>query len=133
MNVPMVDVHAPIHMIRKSRYSNALKTRRSTPPFGLWEGLGALDEMEDVAIAVTKKHESVALVHVRFGQKLNPAGSQLLVCGIEIRYSDGEVANARIFHLLRASFPLRWDNLEHGAIGRAHKIIAVVFVINAKP
>src|ERR1700730_9112459 len=98
MNVPMVEVQAPSHIMRKSGYSNALNMRRSTAARGLREGVGSLDEMEDVAIAVTEKHETVALVYIRFGQELNSARSQLFVGRVEILDRDGEVANSRVFH-----------------------------------
>src|SRR5690242_3815529 len=118
MNVPMVEVQAPSHMMRKSRYSNALKTRRNTlPPPGSGEGFFALDEMEDVAIAVGEEHEPVALDYIRFGQKLNPACSQLFMGGVKVGDGDGEVAKARVLHRLRGSLALRWDNLEQRAVG----------------
>src|SRR5271169_220230 len=55
MAVPMLEVQAPIHMTRKSRYWKHLKTRSKSAGLGSGEGFFAVDEMEDVAIGVCKE------------------------------------------------------------------------------
>jgi hypothetical protein len=71
IQVPMLDVHAPIHMTRKSRYWNALKTLVSNRGFRSGERTFALDQMQNVSVAVTEEHQTVPLVGERFGEKLN--------------------------------------------------------------
>ena len=40
INVPMLEVHAPNHMMRKSRYANPLKSRLSNGILGYGRGWG---------------------------------------------------------------------------------------------
>ena len=80
----MLDVHAPIHMMRKSRYSNALKTRVSKWLPLLGEGLSTGYQVQDVAIAIIKKDEPIALILHGFTQEMDPLRQQLLVSFIEV-------------------------------------------------
>ena len=75
IHVPMVDVQAPIQRSRKSRYWNALKTRRSTRCRGgrsLWQRFLALDQMEQVAVGVVEENQAVAQVSKGSPQKVTP-------------------------------------------------------------
>src|SRR5579872_3075720 len=98
MKLPIVEVQAPIHIIRKSGYVNALNARPKTLVRRLGEWVCALDEMEDVAIAVSEENEPVALIDIRIGQEPDSTLAQLRVSGIEIRDGDGEMPNAGSFH-----------------------------------
>src|SRR5690348_5713177 len=117
----MLEVKAPIQRTRKSSYSSALKTRRSTPPRSLGEGLFAVDEMEDVAIAVGEEYEPVALVHVRFRQKLDPPVTQTLVGGIKVSHHHGEMADAGVLHVVGSALAGRRDDLQQRTVSSPHE------------
>jgi hypothetical protein len=69
----MLEMQAPIHSTRKSRYSNALKTRRSKP-VRLRERFRPADEVEDVAVEIGKEHQPVAMIVQRGGQERHTFG-----------------------------------------------------------
>jgi len=91
-----------------------------------------MNQVQDVAIAVTEKDQAVGSYEFRVGEKLNSAFAQFIGSGIEIVHRDGQVADAGIGHGLRRAVAFGRNNFQHGAVGRAYKIIAFVEMIKAK-
>src|ERR1700741_19511 len=82
IHVPMLEVHAPNHNNRKSRYRKALKPRLNKES-SLRQRLFAFDQMEDVAIAIFEEYEMVALVVEGLTKKLDTSLFESLMRGIE--------------------------------------------------
>ena len=91
-----------------------------------------MDQVQDVAVAIGEKYQPVALIHIRLGQKMDAALAKRAQGRVEIVDADGKMTDAWILHLLRTPFAFRWDDLQHGSVRRAHKIIAIVNVIDPK-
>ena len=85
-----------------------------------------MNQMQDVAIGISEKHQAVTLIIVRFSEELYAMLLELGMRGIEIIHLNCQMPDARIFHLLRGSRALRWDDFEHAPVGRFDEIIAIV-------
>src|SRR5271155_3781797 len=60
IRVPMLEVHAPNHMMRKSRYAKALKTRFSNGISELRQRLGALNQVQIIPVGIVEVDQPVA-------------------------------------------------------------------------
>jgi hypothetical protein len=89
IHVPMLDVHEPNHISRKSGYWKALNTRAKKGWSGSGEWFWSLDEVEEVAIGVGEEDEPVSLVAVRFGEEMDSLGLELSMGGVKIVHLNG--------------------------------------------
>jgi len=71
IKLPMLEVHAPNHIMRKSRYAKPLNTRLSNRILGLRQRLGTVNQMQNIAIGIAEKYQPVTLHRGGLGEKLN--------------------------------------------------------------
>ena len=85
IQVPMLEVQAPAHISRKSRDSKARKVRLSKPAPRLRQRLRAVDQVQDVAVAIGEEHQAIALDLERLAEEGHALALQLGVGAVEIR------------------------------------------------
>ncbi len=125
----MEDVQAPIHMIRKSRCSNALKTRRSKVNQLRRKRMGPLNQVQQIAHAIREKHDPVPLRRrIRFHHEGDIFGLEALIGRVEILDRDGHGAQSRMIHFLWGSGMFSGDDFENRPIGGLYEIISVVLI-----
>src|SRR4051812_32006108 len=107
----MLDVHAPSHISRKSRYSNARKTRLNKQGLSTKASFDqpvrsqlrqlplALDQMNEIAVTILEEHEPVTLIFVRRANKFDVLGLEIQASAVEIIYRDSDVSDTRCAHL----------------------------------
>ncbi len=91
-----------------------------------------MNQMQNVAVAVAKEDEAVALVIEWLAQKSHALLLEVGVSLVEIIHCDRQVADPGIFHLIRSAFADRRDNFEHCAVLRLYEVVAVVRKIDVK-
>src|SRR5260370_40114111 len=97
----MLEVHAPNHISRKSRYRNALKTRSiKCLASSLGQRPRALDQVQQVPVAIGEEHQSIPLIHVRLASEAHAPDAQRRLGGLEVGDSQGQWAEAGAAHLL---------------------------------
>src|SRR5258708_32006986 len=129
----MLEVHAPNHRSRKSRYRKALKTRSiKCLASSLGQRPRALDQVQQVPIAIGEEYQSIPLIHVRLAGEAHALGLQSGMRGVEIGDFDGEVAEAGVAHFLIGASAFGGNDLQHGTVGGAHEKIAVVLIVDAE-
>src|SRR5260370_9929451 len=119
----MLEGTAPSQIIRNPGYSKALNTR-SSKVILLRKGLFALDQMDDIAVAVGEEDQPVTLIVEGVPQKRYALGLQVRVGGIKVVYVDGQVPDARGLHLGRQGIAFRGNDFEHLPVAGRHDIIA---------
>lgn len=94
-----------------------------------------MNQMQDIAVAIVEENQAIALVVERFAEELDAFTLQLRVRGVEIVDRDGEMADAGVLEI-RRRLPRQGgfggNELEHGAVGRAHEKIPVVGEIDVE-
>ena len=129
----MVEVHAPIHITRKSRCSNALKTRRSKVNLLLRKRMGPLNQVQQIAFTIREKHQAMPLRgRIGFHYEGNIFGFETLIGRVKILDGDGHVAQSGVIHLLRDSIVLCGDDFENRPIVGLYEIVSVVLIDLAK-
>src|SRR5580704_7337518 len=142
----MLEVQAPNHIRRKSRYPNALKTRLSKGTLGLVPGLIAvvkgsaglrqrprpLDQVDYIPVTIREEYHSISHAQIGLTQEVDAPCLQRGVRGVEIGDRDRQVADSGIANLLRRAGSFGWNDLHHGAVFGADEKIAFGFEINAK-
>jgi|SRR5579883_1122108 len=88
--------------------------------------------MQNVAVAVGEKYETVALIVKRLTEKIDVTALEFLGGVIEIGDADRQVADTGVFHLLGDALAGGGNDFEHGAVGGADKVVTVVGVVDAE-
>ncbi len=130
----MLDVHAPIHIKRNCGYWKALKVLLSNvhcsdrfSHLNLLKGLGAVDQMKQIAVGVVEERQAVSLRLVRFTREPHSLLLKLLQSGVKILYHDGDMAHTWGLHFANGTIAERGDDLDQTAIPGLHEVIACVF------
>ena len=89
-----------------------------------------MNQMQNVSVSVAEEDQTIALIREWFGEQINTAAAQFCQSRVEIIHTDGQVPDPGILHLLRRALALRRNDFEHGPIGGANKIVAVVSEID---
>jgi hypothetical protein len=92
--------------------------------------------MDEVSIAIGKENETVPLVDERLTDEVDVERLQVRMSGVEIFYSNRQVAYAgsfhRLGHVLCRAVPFGGNDLQHGAVGSFDEIIAGISVVDMK-
>lgn len=98
--------------------------------------MGALDQVEQVAVEVVEKDEAIALCFEGFTDEMDALGLEGGVGCIEIVIRDGEVANSAVFvigsGLRNGERTISRNDLQHGAILCSDEVVAGVGVVDAE-
>jgi O-acetyl-ADP-ribose deacetylase (regulator of RNase III) len=97
---------------------------------GLRQWLLALNQVQQIAVAIRKEDQTIAFVIHRLGEEPHACFTEPVIGSVEIVDRNGEMAEAGVFHGLRGPVACRGNNLEHRAVGRLDEIIAVVLEID---
>ena len=138
IQVPMLEVQAPNHSRRKSRYRKALKTRVSNyyctrDSAARSDRVRAADEVHDVAVGVVEEHQPVSLHLLGRLEEFHVLGREPLAGRVEILDVDGQMAEPGSLGGLRRARPFRGNDLDHRAIRSLDKHVARIPVIDAEP
>src|ERR1700680_226131 len=98
--------------------------------YRLGQRLWAFDQMQEVTVSVTEEDEAVGSQEQVPRKKFDSALAQLFGGSVEIVNRNGQVANPGILHALWRTGSLGWNDLQHGPVGSADKIIAVIAMVN---
>jgi hypothetical protein len=92
--------------------------------------------MDQIAVAIRKKDEPVALIDERLAEEIHAERLQMRMRYVEIFDGDRQMADARGFHGLRhilwGATTFRGDDFQHGAVRGFYKEIAGVGVVDMK-
>jgi hypothetical protein len=93
----------------------------------LAQGLGALDQVQQIAIGVFEEDETVAFVRVWLSCEFDALFLQLFVTGVEVLNGDRDVPDTRAPHLGVFPDAVGRNNLDQTAVLGLNKVVAGIF------
>ncbi len=98
----------------------------------LWKRFFAFDEMKEVAVAIFKENQAIALRGGGLGQEPDVFRLQVRESLVEVIHCYCQMPNTRSLEDRFGSLAFARDNFQQAAIGRSYKVIAVVLEVDTK-